>query len=73
MSVTAAMRFLQQKKVPFEVREYDHRIKGAEYAAEALQWPLPAMVKTLVLALSGNGYVLCCMPGDRELSLKNLA
>ncbi len=73
MSVTAAMRFLKQKKIPFEIREYDLKIKGAEFAAEALNWPLEAMIKTLVVALSDNSFVLCCMPGHIELSLKNLA
>jgi len=73
MPVTSAMRFLRQKKVPFETREYQLKMKGAEYAAEALDWPLESMVKTLVVALSDGTFVLCCLPGDKELSLKNLA
>ena len=73
MSVTAAMRLLRKAKVPFDVRKYDPKEKGAEYAAEALDWPLESMVKTLVVALSDGSFVLCCMPGDTELSLKNLA
>lgn len=73
MSVTQAMRFLAQKKISHEVREYEHKEKGAEFAAEALGWPLSAMVKTLVANLSDGGFVLCLMPGDVELSLKKLA
>lgn len=67
------MRFLRQKGLPFETREYMLKVKGAEFAAEALDWPIESMVKTLVVALSDGSFVLCCLPGDRELSLKNLA
>jgi len=73
MSKTPAMRWLDQRKIEYEVREYDHKVKGAEFAAESLDWPLEAMIKTLVVALSDGSFVLCLMPGDRELSLKKLA
>ncbi|MFC1833703.1 aminoacyl-tRNA deacylase [Thermodesulfobacteriota bacterium] len=73
MSVTPAIRFLRKSKIPFEVREYDPKEKGAEFAAKALNWPLESMVKTLVVALSDGSFVLCCLPGDEELSLKSLA
>lgn len=73
MSVTQAMRFLSQKKILHEVREYEHKVKGAEFAAETLNWPLSAMIKTLVVALGDGKFVLCLMPGDLELSLKKLA
>lgn len=73
MSKTAAQRFLEEHKVPFESREYDHKVKGAEFAAESLGWPLEAMVKTLVVALDGGGFCLALMPGHRELSLRSLA
>lgn len=73
MSVTQAMRFLKQQKITHEIREYDYKIKGAAYAAEALGWPVESMVKTLVVALADKSYALCLMPGDAELSLKKLA
>lgn len=73
MSVTNAVRFLKQKKIPFAAREYEHKVKGAEYAAEALGWPLESMIKTLVVALSDGSFCLCLLPGHAELSLKNLA
>jgi Cys-tRNA(Pro)/Cys-tRNA(Cys) deacylase len=72
MSVTQAMRFLQQQKIPYELREYDYRIKGADIAAEALDWPRDAMVKTLVTALDRE-FALCLLPATAELSLKKLA
>lgn len=73
MSTTNAVRFLKQKKIPFEAREYDFKVKGAEYAAEVLGWPVESMVKTLVVALSDGSFCLCLLPGNAELSLKNLA
>lgn len=73
MSTTNALRFLKQKRIAFEPREYDHKVKGAEYAAEALEWPLEAMAKTLVAALADGTYVQCLLPGGVELSLKKLA
>lgn len=73
MSTTQAIRYLDQRKIPYEAREYEHREKGAEPAAEALDWPLEAMIKTLVAVLSDRSVVLVLMPGDQELSLKTLA
>jgi Cys-tRNA(Pro)/Cys-tRNA(Cys) deacylase len=73
VSTTNAQRFLRQRKVPHEAREYDHKVKGAEYAAEALGWPLESMAKTLVVALAEGSHCLCVLPGDVELSLKKLA
>jgi len=73
MATTQAIRFLRQKKIPHEAREYDHRVKGAEYAAEALGWPVEAMAKTLVVYLGDRRFSQCLRPGHRELSLKKLA
>jgi Cys-tRNA(Pro)/Cys-tRNA(Cys) deacylase len=73
MSVTQAMRFLKQKKIDHRIADYDHKVKGAVFAAEALDWPVEAMVKTLVVNMGGRDFALCLMPGDLELSLKKLA
>ena len=73
MATTLALRFLRQRGIPHDAREYDHRVKGAAYAAEALDWPLAAMAKTLVVALADRSHCLCVLPGDAELSLKKLA
>lgn len=73
MSTTNALRFLKQHKIPHEAREYDHRVKGAEYAAEALGWPVESMAKTLVAALADGSFIQCLLPGHVELSLKGLA
>ena len=73
MKMTAGLRFLKQHKFAHEAREYDCRVKGAEYAAEALGWPVQQMAKTLVVKLGPREYCQALMPGDRELSLKSLA
>jgi len=73
MSTTQAMRYLDQRKILYQAREYEHQEKGAEYAAEALGWPLDAMIKTLVTVFIDRTVALVLMPGDRELSLKTLA
>ena len=72
MAVTRGMRYLREHGVPFVEHRYEHRAKGAAYAAEALGLD-PAMVaKTLVAELSGS-FALALVPGDRELSLRGLA
>lgn len=73
MSTTPAQRFLLERSIPFQAREYEHRVKGAAHAAEALGWPPEAMIKTLVVALSDGSFALALMPGTAELSVKALA
>ena len=70
---TPAIRFLKQKQIPFEVIRYDHAEKGAKFAAGATGYPLEATVKTLVVNLGEDRYVLVLMPGDKQLSMKRLA
>lgn len=73
MSVTQGERFLKNKKIPYEAREYDFKVKGGEYAAEATGWPVESMIKTLVVCLGPGAFVLCLMPSHLELSLKKLS
>jgi len=73
MSTTQAMRYLDQRRIEYEAREYEHREKGAEPAAEALDWPVEATIKTLVTVFIDRSINLVLMPGDQELSLKSLA
>lgn len=69
---TRAIRYLLQNRVAFEVVEYDHRCKGAAYAAQATGFPLSRTAKTLVLAAAGR-YALALMPGDRQADMRRLA
>ncbi len=69
---TLGTRALGRLGAAFDVHEYDHREKGAEFAAAALGIPLQRFAKTLVVEVDGQpAFVL--MPGDRELSLRALA
>jgi Cys-tRNA(Pro)/Cys-tRNA(Cys) deacylase len=70
---TRAMSYLRQKGIPYEVVNYEHEEKGAEFAATATGYPLERTVKTLVVELGRNSYCLALLPGHRELNLKRLA
>ena len=70
---TRGIRFLESKKIKHEVVKYDHEIKGAEYAARSVGFPLAQTIKTLVVALDNGGFVMALMPGDRQLSMKKIA
>lgn len=70
---TRGIQFLKSKKIRHQVVKYDHGAKGAEFAAQAVGFPLAQTVKTLVAALDNNTFALVLMPGDRQLSMKKLA
>lgn len=70
---TRAIKYLKKKGIPFEVVTYDHKEKGAEFAASATGFPLSRTIKTLVVDLGDRNYVLALMPGDKQLGLKRLA
>jgi Cys-tRNA(Pro)/Cys-tRNA(Cys) deacylase len=70
---TRGIRFLQSRKIRHAVVKYEHEIKGAEFAARAVGFPLERTIKTLVVALDDARFVLALMPGDRQLSMKKVA
>lgn len=70
---TRAIKFLQKKKIPFDVLTYEHDEKGAAFAAQATGMPLARTIKTLVVDLGPKGYHLALVAGDRQLSLKKMA
>ncbi|UCG08846.1 MAG: aminoacyl-tRNA deacylase [Desulfobacterales bacterium] len=70
---TRAIQFLKQKKYAFDIVRYEHEEKGAQIAAKATGYPLAQTVKTLVVDLAEMGYTLVLMPGDKQLSMKQLA
>ena len=71
--MTRAIRFLREQGVSFEVAEYNHLVKGALFAAEAIGMPVEKTIKTLVVELSKKSYVVALMPGNKTISLKKLA
>lgn len=64
---------LRAKGVSFTSYEYDYRKKGAEAAARSLGVPVSAVLKTLVVKLADGRTVLLLEPGDKEVSMRNLA
>lgn len=70
---TRAIQFLNKKGVPFDVIRYAHAEKGAEFAANAIGFPLERTIKTLVVGMGDKTFFLVLMPGDRQLSLKRAA
>ena len=72
MAVTRGMRSLREHGVEFVEHRYEHRVKGAAYAAEALGLD-PAMVAKTLVAEVGDAFAFALVPGNRELSLRGLA
>ena len=70
---TRGIKFLNSRKIKHDVVRYEHAAKGAEFAAQAVGFPLSRTVKTLVVALDNGAFVLVMMPGDRQLSMKKIA
>ncbi len=70
---TRAISYLNKRKIPYKVFRYEHREKGAEFAARATGYPLERTVKTLVVELDRKSYCLALLPGHRELDLKKFA
>ena len=70
---TRAIQYLNKKGINFKVVEYEHHEKGAEFAAMAIGFPLERTIKTLVVDLGNKKYSFALMPGDKQLSLKQLA
>ena len=55
---------------PYEVDEND---LAATHVAESLGEPIERVFKTLVLHGDKSGYIVCVVPGDKEVDLKALA
>jgi Cys-tRNA(Pro)/Cys-tRNA(Cys) deacylase len=70
---TPAIAYLKQRRIPCDIVKYEHREKGAEFAARATGYPLQRTVKTLVVEMDRNNFCLALLPGDRELNLKKLS
>ena len=70
---TPAIKHLSSRGIPFEIMEYEHKHKGARFAAEAMGFPVSRTIKTLVVDLNRKGYAFVLMPGDKDLDLKKMA
>lgn len=72
MAETRGTRALRAAGVPFEVHVYEHRVKGAVAAAEALGIETGRLAKSLVALVDGEA-VFALLGGDVELAPKKLA
>jgi Cys-tRNA(Pro)/Cys-tRNA(Cys) deacylase len=72
VAATRGTAVLDRLAVGYQSHPYEHRVKGAAFAAESLGIDPARLAKTLVVAIDGDP-VFVLVPGDRELSLKALA
>ncbi len=72
--ITAAIRYLREKKVEFVPHLYDYVEKGgASESARQLDVDEHSVVKTLIFETNERKPLIVLMHGDREVSAKNLA
>ncbi len=72
---TNAMRMLTAAKIPFEVLTYEvdeSDLSGTHIAAE-VGLPMDMVFKTLVAKGDKTGYIVFCIPVDKEIDLKRAA
>ena len=72
--ITAAVRFLRERRVEFVPHLYDYVEKGGTgESARQLGVDEHAVVKTLVFETNEKRPIIVLMHGDRQVSQKNLA
>src|SRR6476620_9604836 len=72
--VTAAIRFLREKKIDFTPHLYDYvEHGGTSESAKQLGVDEHAVIKTLVFETNEKKPLIVLMHGDRQVSSKNLA
>ena len=72
---TNAARLLDRAKIDYELVPYtvDESDLAATHVAEELGEPIEQVLKTLILKGDRNGFLVCVIPGDREVDLKKAA
>ncbi len=72
---TNAARLLDRAKIDYELIPYvvDESDLAATHVAEELGEPIEQVFKTLILKGDRNGFLVCVIPGDREVDLKKAA
>jgi Cys-tRNA(Pro) deacylase len=72
--ITAAIRFLREKKIDFTPHLYDYIEKGGTgESAKQLGVDEHAVIKTLIFETTEKKPLVVLMHGDRQVSTKNLA
>ncbi len=72
---TNAMRILLAAKIPFEVLTYevDESDLSGTHIANEVGLPMEMVFKTLVAKGDKTGYIVFCIPVDKEIDLKRAA
>ena len=72
---TNAMRRLDAAKIPYRVMEYtvDENDLSGTHIAEQIGLPFAQVFKTLVAKGDKTGFVVFCIPSDKEIDLKHAA
>ena len=70
---TRGIEVLKKLNIPYQVVTYDHREKGARYAAQALGLPLEIVIKSLVFHADDGSFLFALMSGEGSVSEKKLA
>lgn len=72
---TNAARLLDKAKINYNLipYEFDENDLAAQHVADSLGQDIAKVFKTLVLHGDKTGYIVCVIPGDKEVDLKALA
>lgn len=72
---TNAARLLDKTKIAYDLipYEFDENDLAAQHVADSLGQDIAKVFKTLVLHGDKTGYIVCVIPGDKEVDLKGLA
>ena len=72
---TNAARLLDRAKIAYNLipYEFDEDDLAAQHVADSLGQDIAKVFKTLVLHGDRTGYIVCVIPGDKEVELKALA
>jgi Cys-tRNA(Pro)/Cys-tRNA(Cys) deacylase len=72
---TNAARLLDKAKIQYDLvpYEFDENDLAAQHVADSLGQDIAKVFKTLVLHGDKTGYIVCVIPGDKEVDLKALA
>jgi Cys-tRNA(Pro)/Cys-tRNA(Cys) deacylase len=75
MNKTNAMRRLDAAKIKYEVCEYevDENNLAGTHIAEQIGLPFETVFKTIVTKGDKTGYLVFCVPCDKEIDLKKAA
>ncbi len=74
MPATPAVRFLKQKKIEFEIFQYDYEEKGGTaQTAEELKVDEHSVIKSIVFENENKECVMVLQHGDIQVSAKELA